>query len=298
MKVTSVAIFVAMATFIKLAGQLPAGQIVFFRSFFAVIPVLIFLAWRGGLRGSMKTARPVSHIFRGLVGVTSMFLSFFALTRLPLPEATTLNYAQPLLVVVFSAIFLGETVRAYRWTAVVVGLVGVVIIAWPRLTLFAGDQPMGAGEAVGVIAALCAATISAVAALLVRRLVLTERSATIVLWFSLTAAFFGLCSAPFGWASLSLEQTVFLVSAGLCGGTAQILMTETYRHADVSAAAPFEYTSMIFAIVAGYLVFSDLPTLHMLVGGTIVICAGIFIIWREHRLGLSRSAARKVTPPQ
>src|SRR5690606_39598006 len=108
MKVPSVAIFVAMATVIKLAGQLPAGQIVFFRSFFAVIPVLIFLSWRGGLRGSMKTARPVSHILRGLVGVTSMFLGFFALTRLPLPEATTLNYAQPLLVVVFSAIFLGE----------------------------------------------------------------------------------------------------------------------------------------------------------------------------------------------
>jgi len=189
-------------------------------------------------------------------------------------------------------------VRAYRWSAVVIGLVGVVIIAWPRLTLFAGSEPMKEGEAVGVVAALIGASVSAVALLLVRRLVLTESSATIVMWFSLTAAFFGLCTLPLGWSALTLEQTVFLISAGLCGGTAQIFMTESYRHADVSTAAPFEYTSMLFAIIAGYMLFGDVPTVHMLIGGVIVVGAGLFIIWREHRLGLSRGAARKVTPPQ
>lgn len=297
MKVGSVAIFMVMATLIKAAGQLPAGQIVFYRSLFAIVPVLVFLAWRRELRSAMKTERPVSHIVRGFIGVISMFLGFFALTRLPLPEATTLNYAQPLLVVVFSAIFLGETVRAYRWSAVAIGLVGVVIIAWPRLTLFAGDQPMNADETVGVIAQLTGAAISAVAMLLVRRLVMTEKSSTIVMWHSLTAAAFGLATLWLGWAGLSVEQTVLLVCAGLCAGIAQVMMTESYRHADMSTVAPFEYTSMIFAIIAGYLVFSDLPTIHMLVGGTIVVGAGVFIIWREHRLGLPRGAARKVTPP-
>ena len=125
-----------MSTSIKLAGDMPAGEIVFFRSFFAVFPVLALFAWRGELRTALSTKHPFSHIARGIVGVGAMSLGFFALTRLPLPEAITLNYAQPLLVVVFSALFLGEAIRVYRWSAVVVGLIGVVIVSWPKLTLF------------------------------------------------------------------------------------------------------------------------------------------------------------------
>lgn len=298
LKVSSVAIFVAMSSLIKAAGTLPAGQIVFFRSFFAMLPILIFLAFRHELRTAFHTNRPLSHIARGVVGVTAMGLGFFALTRLPLPEAITLNYAQPLMVVVFSAIFLGETVRVFRWSAVIVGLIGVFIISWPKLTLLSGGAAMGSGQAIGVIAALAAAAVSAVAAILVRALVHTEKTGTIVLWFSLTATIVALVTYPFGWASLTTEQAIFLTCAGLCGGLGQLLMTEAYRHAQLSTVAPFEYTSMILAIVVGYFVFADMPTIHMLVGGLIVVGAGIFIIWREQRLGLERGAARKVTPPQ
>ncbi len=298
LKVISVAIFVAMSAFIKAAGQLPAGQIVFFRSFFAILPIIVMLAWRHELRTALNTAHPFSHIARGVVGVMSMGLGFFALTRLPLPEAITLNYAQPLLVVVFSALFLGETIRVYRWTAVIVGLVGVVIISWPRLTLFTQGASLGNDEVAGVIAALTAAGVSAVAMLLVRRLVHTEKTATIVLWFSLTASVAALLTVPFGWESLSMRSAVFLVCAGICGGLAQILMTESYRHAEASTVAPFEYSSMILGIVVGYLAFGDLPTVYTLIGGVIVIAAGIFIIWRERQLGLERGKARKVAPPQ
>jgi drug/metabolite transporter (DMT)-like permease len=298
LKVASVAIFVGMSAFIKSAGELPAGQIVFFRSFFAIIPILAMLAWRHELRTALHTRNPLSHIARGTVGVTSMGLGFFALTRLPLPEAITLNYAQPLLVVVFSAVFLGEAIRFYRWSAVIVGLFGVVIISWPNLTLFAGGSEMESRQAVGVLAALIAASVSAVALLLVRRLVKTEKTATIVLWFSLTASALALLSLPFGWAPLTAWQATALVSAGFCGGIAQILMTESYRNAEASTVAPFEYTSMLLAIAVGYLAFGDLPTLYTLIGGTIVIAAGIFIIWRERALGLERGKARKVAPPQ
>ena len=167
MKVASVAVFVGMSTSIKLAGPVPAGEIVFFRSFFAVFPVLALFAWRGELRTALSTSHPFSHIARGVVGVAAMSFGFFALMRLPLPEAITLNYAQPLLVVVFSALFLGEAIRVYRWSAVAVGLVGVVIISWPKLTLFAGDGAgLGDREAIGVVAALASASISAVAMLL------------------------------------------------------------------------------------------------------------------------------------
>jgi drug/metabolite transporter (DMT)-like permease len=227
-----------------------------------------------------------------------MGLGFFALTRLPLPEAITLNYAQPLLVVLFSAVFLHETIRVYRWSAVIVGLVGVVIISWPNLTMFTSGQGMHRDQAWGVAAALIAAAISAVAMLLVRQLVKTEKTSTIVLWFSLTATVLALATLPFGWTPLDRWQVAFLVCAGFCGGVGQILMTESYRHAEASTVAPFEYTSMILGIVVGYLAFSDVPTFYTLVGGLIVVGAGLFIIWRERALGLERGKARKVTPPQ
>lgn len=298
MKVVSVTIFVAMSSFIKAAGQLPAGQIVFFRSFFAILPVMAYLAYRRELRSAIQTKRPFGHVLRGVIGVFAMGLAFFALTRLPLPEAITLNYAQPLFVVIFSALFLGEMVRVYRWSAVAVGLVGVVIVSWPKLSLLSGGAQMGSDEFLGVIAALMAAAFSAAAMLQVRSLVHTEKSAVIVIWFSLTASVAGLMTFPFGWQPIDANQALFLVIAGVCGGIAQIFMTEAYRHAEASTVAPFEYTSIIVAIAVGYLVFGEYPTIHIIVGGTIVIGAGVFIVWRESQLGIERRRARKASIPQ
>jgi drug/metabolite transporter (DMT)-like permease len=196
LKVGSIAIFVAMQSFIKLAGMVPAGEIVFYRSFFALFPVLLMLAWRGQLRGAWRTERPLGHIHRGVVGVLSMWGSFFALTRLPLPEAIMLNYAQPLLVIVASALFLGEKVRVYRWTAVVVGFVGVFIICWPTLSVFSSGEAVSNERLLGVVAAIAAAAMSALAMLQVRSLVATEKSATIVLWFSATSSVLALLTIP------------------------------------------------------------------------------------------------------
>ncbi|WP_309084079.1 DMT family transporter [Chelativorans sp.] len=298
LKIVSVAIFVIMSALIKAAGMVPAGQIVFFRSFFAIFPILVMLVWQRELATAFRTRHPVGHVMRGLVGVASMGLGFFGLTRLPLPDAVTLNYAQPLLVVVFSAIFMGEIVRIYRWSAVVIGFAGVVIIAWPNLTLLAGNgAELGAEQALGVIATLLGAAASAVAMLLVRRLVLTEKTSTIVLWFSVTATVVSLLTIPFGWAWLTAWQFLALAAAGICGGIAQVLMTQCYRHAELSTIAPFEYTSMLLAIMVGYFAFGDIPTLYTLVGGLIVVGAGLFIIWRERQLGLKRVAARRFVRP-
>nr|WP_237684244.1 DMT family transporter [Pseudaminobacter soli] len=296
-KVASVTVFVGMSTAIKAAGQVPTGEVVFFRSFFAMIPVLAFLTYRGEFRGGFRTKRPFSHFARGLVGVTSMGLGFYGLARLPLPESITINYAQPLLVVVFSALLLRETIRIYRWSAVVVGLIGVFIVSWPKLTLLGGGG-LGGHEAAGAIATLCAAAASAFAMILVRSLVHTEKTATIVLWFSLSATLLSLLTLPFGWVALTAEQAGLLVMAGICGGVAQLLMTQSYRYAEASVVAPFEYTSMILAIIAGFVVFGDVPTIHMLVGGAIVVGAGLFIILRERQLGIERAAAKTATPPQ
>lgn len=296
LKVSSVLVFVVMSTSIKLAPDAATGQIVFYRSFFAMFPILAYLAATGHLGDAFRTANLPGHIARGVLGVTAMGMSFFALTRLPLPDAIALSYAMPLLVVVFSAVFLHETVRLYRWSAVVIGLAGVVIISWPKLSVLNAPEGLSAGEAHGVLAALGGATVAAAVMLLVRRLVQTERTSTIVLYFSLIASLMGLATWPFGWADISWTEAGWLVLSGFAGGIAQILLTQSYRHADPQAVAPFDYVSIIFGTIAGYYVFSDIPSLHTMVGSVIVVGAGIFIIWREHRLRLQRGARRVMTP--
>ena len=180
-----------MASLLKASEGVPPGQLVFFRSFFAILPIALFLIVRGELAAGMKTERPLSHLVRGLVGVTSMGLGFFALTQLPLPEAVTIQYAQPLLIVVFGAILLGENVRFYRWSAVIVGMIGVGIILWPRLGFLNGASVPLNAFAIGAMAALLASVFGAFATILVRRLVETERSATVVLYFSVTSSIVG-----------------------------------------------------------------------------------------------------------
>lgn len=294
-KIASVIIFLGMSSLLKAAPHVPAGELVFFRSFFALIPVLGYLAWRRELATGLKTAHFASHMGRGLVGTTSMMLGFFALTQLPLPEAVAINYATPLVIVVFSALFFHEKIRAYRWSAVIVGFVGVLIIMSPRLTLFSGGVANAGGATLGAFAALAACVFAAIAMLLVRKLVATERSATVVLYFSLNSSLIGLLTLPFGWVMPTPGEFAFLVGAGLCGGVAQILLTESYRHAEMSVVAPFEYASLIFSVAIGWFVFADPPTLTMLVGGAIVVGSGLFIIWREHRLGLDSRRGERTT---
>jgi drug/metabolite transporter (DMT)-like permease len=227
-----------------------------------------------------------------------MAFGFYALTQLPLPEAIALSYATPLFIVVFSALFYHERVRLYRWSAVLVGLVGVIIIIWPRLSVFSGGISDVQGATLGAISSLIACVFAATAMMLVRRLVQTERSATIVLYFSITSALIGSVTLLFDWITPTPLQFAYLVGAGITGGIAQILLTESYRHADMSVVAPFEYTSLVLSIIVGYLLFQDIPTLPMLLGGLIVVGAGIYIIFREHRLGLDNTKAKEVSTPE
>lgn len=297
-KIASVMAFVLMSVLLKLAPEVPVGQMVFFRSFFAIIPVLGFLALRGEFLEGFRTARPMGHILRGFVGVTGMTLVFFALTRLPLPEATTINYATPLVITIAGAVFLGERVRAYRWSAIIVGLVGVLIIMWPRLTVFTSGEGGDLDHTLGALAAFGACFTSAIAFLTIRNLLRTEKSATIVVWFSLTCAALSLVTLPFGWVMPDPLVLTLLVGSGILGGLGQVWLTEAYRHTDVSVVAPFEYTSMLASIALGYLVFADIPTPQMLVGGAVVVASGIFLVWRERRLGLRRAALDKLTTPE
>ncbi|MHA6346638.1 DMT family transporter [Roseivivax sp. CAU 1761] len=295
LKLASVALFVVMSAMIKAtAAEVPPGQAVFFRSLLAMPVILVWLTGRRALRTGLKTRDPLGHLWRGLIGVSAMGCTFAGLGLLPLPEVTAIGFAAPLLTVLFGAALLGERLRAFRMTAVVAGLVGVLIILWPRLALESGDEAATLG--VGVVLAAC--VFRALAQIQTRRLVAHEDTAAIVFYFSLTSTLLSLLTLPLGWVRPAPDTVLLLCAAGLLGGLAQILITSAYRHAEAGLLAPFDYASMLFALVIGYAVFGEVPTVWMLSGAGIVIAAGCLIIWRERQLGLQRGRARPGMTPQ
>lgn len=296
LKIVSTFVFTLMLVCVKaVADEIPAGEIVFARSFFALIPVLAMLVWQGQFIESTRTKRPLLHISRGALGIGSMALGFLALGFLPLPEQMTIGYAAPLMVVALSAIVLRETVRIYRWSATAIGFIGILVILWPRLTLI--EKGMDDAALFGAGAALTAAFFSAFASITVRTMTRTESTGAIVLYLALIGSLFSLLSLPFGWVVPGWPEAPLLVAVGLLGGIGQILMTTAYRHAGAATIASFEYVSMLWGLAFGYLFFNDVPSAGVIAGGAIVVAAGIFIIFRERRLGLERQQERSATQP-
>ena len=297
-KLGAVVCFIAMATLVKVASaRVPPGEIVFFRSFCALPVIVVWVAMRGQLKTGLATSNPMGHLWRGLIGTMGMSMGFAALGLLPLSEVKAIQYAQPVLVVIFAAMFLGEQVRVFRLTAVALGMVGVLVIMWPRLTAFtdAGVDPY---LALGALVAFGSAVMAGLAHVFVRKLTATEETSAIVFWFGVTASTLSLTTIPFGWVMPTAMEWVVLVCAGLVGGVGQIFLTASYRYADASVVAPFEYSSILLAIGIGYFVFAEVPTLMMLLGIALIVVAGILIIWRERQLGKDRAKARKVMTPQ
>lgn len=296
LKITSVLVFIVMSSLIKAtSAHVPPGEAVFFRSFFAIPVILGWLLWRRELAVGLRVQNPLGHVWRGVAGTSAMGLGFAGLAFLPLPEVTAIGYASPLLVVVFAAMFLGEEVRAFRLSAVALGLVGVMIVLWPRLGALEGRDP---AAALGALVTLMGATFAAIAQVFVRKMVATERTSAIVFWFSITSTGLSLITLPYGWVLPTAREAAMLVGCGFLGGLGQILLTSSYRFADASIVAPFEYSSMLFALGIGYFVFAEVPTVPMLAGAALVIAAGVLIIWRERQLGLKRERQRKAMTPQ
>ncbi|MEF3046399.1 DMT family transporter [Pseudotabrizicola sp. L79] len=296
-KLVSVLIFIVMSAVIKsTADHVPAGQAVFFRSLFAIPVIVAWLALRRELKTGLRTKSPMGHVWRGFAGTCAMGLGFAGLGYLPLPEVTAIGYAAPLLTVIFAAMFLGEDVRLFRLSCVFLGMAGVMIVLWPRLTFLEGSA--GHREALGAMLVLGGAVFAALAQVFVRKMVATEQTAAIVFWFSVTATGLSLLTLPFGWVVPTASEAALLVLAGVLGGFGQIFLTSSYREADASLVAPFDYASMIFALGIGWFVFAEMPTITMLIGAAIVITAGVLIIWRERQLGLQRARQRKAMTPQ
>lgn len=297
LKLLSIAVFAAMAALIKATSDtIPPGQAVFFRSFFAIPVILVWLAAQGHLHDGLRVQDPFGHLWRGVVGAGAMGTGFAGLGLLPFSEVTALGYAAPLLTVIFAAMFLGERVRLFRLSAVAMGLVGVLIVLSPRLSVDAGVADPR--QQLGAMVVLIGAVLTALAQVFVRKLVQTEGTAAIVFWFSVTCSVLALVTLPFGWVVPDLVVLGMLVVTGFLGGLGQILLTSSYRHADASVIAPFEYASMLLALGIGFFLFDEVPTPIMLFGAAIIIAAGVLIIWRERQLGLERARQRKAMTPQ
>ena len=297
LKVTAIFLFMVMAAMIKSATvEVPPGQAVFFRSFFA-LPIIFLWIWqRGELRQALVPNNLMGHVWRGVIGTSSMGLTFAGLSILPLPEVTAIGYATPIATVALAAIILGERIRIFRMSAVAMGLVGVMIVIWPRISV--GADSITTAASLGAMMVLAASLLRALVQIHLRTLVKTEHTAAIVFYFSATASLLALFTIPFGWVWPSASVVGLLVGAGLVGGVAQILVTSSFRYAGASMLAPFDYTSMIFAAVIGYVVFAEVPTPSIWIGAALVIAGGILILWRERQLGLERGKARSLIDPK
>ena len=294
LKLASLAVMLAMASFVKSAtAEVPPFQAAFFRSLFAIPIVVGFLLSRGELRQGLKMVNPKAHLIRGILGAGSMMLGFTALSLLPLPDSTAIGYARPLFIVILSAVILRERVRVFRFTAVAIGMVGVLIILSPRLTMLHGAPTHD--EIIGAVAALLAAIVVAFIQLHLRVMVRTESTTSIVFWFSVIATLVTGLTFPFGWVMPSGWVMAQLILAGLLGGFGQVLLTSSYRYAPASTLASFEYTSMVFAILVGYVFFDEIPTWMTIIGAAIIVASGLLVIHRERQLGLSAERLKKTT---
>ncbi|MEM6940872.1 MAG: DMT family transporter [Pseudomonadota bacterium] len=304
LKIAAIFLFVVMASLVKAASEaIPPGQAVFFRSIFA-LPVIMAWLWQSGhLHDGLRVNNITGHVWRGIFGTTAMGMTFAGLALLPLPEVTAIGYATPMFTVIFAALLLGERVRLFRLSAVALGLIGVMIVIAPRLTI---GTDLTEAAATGALLVLTASILRALVQIHVRRLVQTDSTSAIVFYFSLTATATSLLTLPLGliidapfltWTAPGLPILSLVIAAGLIGGIAQIMVTASFRFGTASMLAPFDYVSMIFATLIGWVVFAEVPTPPILIGAALVIAGGVLIIWRERQLGVDRSQSKPASAP-
>lgn len=272
--------FAIMSALVRLVAQeVPSGQIVFARSFIGILPVVAWLLWTGRLGTALVTRAPSGHVLRGLVGVSSMWLSFAALAFIPLAEAVAFSYATPLVAVILAALMLGEKVPLFRWGVLGVGLAGILLMLWPSFN----HAATGAGrEALtGAALALAGALGAGLAVTQVRHLTRTETSEAIVFYFSLVASAAGLVTLPLGWVMPSPAMMLMLVGMGLTGGIGQICMTTANRYAPASVIVPFNYATLLWATGLGIVLFGEWPHILVAAGATVVVASGVSLVWRE-----------------
>lgn len=247
-------------------------EILFYRQLFA-LPVAA--GWVIATVGfALRPAAPMrAHATRTSLGLFGMLLNYGAVSLLPLAEATSIGFTMPIFATILAALFLREPTGIHRWSAVLVGFVGVVIMAHPESANFAST---------GLFVALAGALVTAVVSLVLRDLGRREKPAIIVFWFAfLSLPPMGLLMFWFAQAH-DLTEWGLLLALGLTGGGAQLLMTAALRWGPVSMIVPMDYSQMVWATLAGWLFWMSWPSPATFAGAALIATSGLYIAWREH----------------
>jgi len=264
--------FAAMHAVIRhLTEHLHPFEVAFFRNFFGLIFVIPWFI-RFGLQ-PLRTNHLRLHIYRSLVNVVAMFSFFYALSITPLAEVTALGFAAPIFATVLAALFLGEAIRLRRWTAVIVGFLGTLIILRP------GFSDIGLGQ----LLVLNSTIFWAVALLLIKTIGRHDSSITIITYMSLLQLPLSLIPALFVWTWPSPDLWFWLLMIGLLGGSAQWLMTESLRVADTSVVMPLDFCKLPWTALLAYLAFAEVPDIFTWIGGAVIFASAFYIALRERK---------------
>ena len=282
----AIAALATMSALIKLASErgIHLLEIMFWRQFITLPIALAWVMATGGI-GLLATRRPGTHMLRGLYGTIGMVLNFGAVILLPLAEATTLNFTVPIWAVLLSIQLLKEKVGVWRWSAVLLGFAGVVVIAQPG----SGHFPLY-GALVGLGAAFMIALISIQIADLNR----TDKPLTIVFYFALLTTVVTAPALPFVMTAHDADAWLLLLAIGLTGALGQLLLTAALRFGAVASVIVMDYSGLFWATLYGWLWFDALPPASTWLGVPLIVGAGLLIAWREHRLArpTERTGAR------
>ncbi|MDP4797115.1 MAG: DMT family transporter [Rhodospirillales bacterium] len=244
-------------------------ELVFFRNLFAFAFILPML-WRVGL-GALRTSRPWMHVGRASLNVINMMLWFTAISMAPLAEVVSLGFTAPIFATILSVLIVKEVVGIRRWSAIIVGFGGALIVLQP------GFETVQWGH--GLV--LSASIIWAGILLIIKSLSRTESSITIVAYMAILMTPMSLIPALFVWVWPTGSELAWMALIGICGGAAQYLLAQSFHEADISVVMPFDFAKLVWIALIAYIAFAEVPTLTTLLGGTIIFASGLYIARRE-----------------
>ena len=269
--VASTALFAAINAIVKLElAKYPVGEVAFYRALFALVTVAVVIIPKTGI-AVFRTRRYLGHLRRGVSQFGSMTCMFFAFSMMSLASAVAISFAAPLFTTLLSIVILKEKVGLHRWSALVVGFVGVLIVTEPGPGTFK----------LGALFALANAVLSSSVAIAIRRMSTTESTETLTVYQLIVITICTIFLLPFGFVAPTWLDAAALAVAGIGNGVAQYWWTRSLTLAPPSAVVPFNYLSLVWASLLGFAIWGDVPTTHLMVGAAIVVASGLYILWRE-----------------
>ena len=277
----SVCAFSIMDLIVKWSDSYPLGQVLFFRGFFGLV-FYFFIIPRDRLKNFYYTKRAGLHFLRCLFGLIALISIFIALRNLPLATVVSISFAAPIFTTIFSIFFLSEKVGLYRWLAVIIGFIGIVVITEP------GFSSLNIYFIYPIIFCLGLSYV----AIAIRQLSTTEPIWLIALNFSAVITIASFFTIPFGWIMPDIKDLILLSFIGIFGGVANLWLSQSYKFSEVSLVTPLKYLALVFAIIFGYLIWNEVPSIKTLLGALLVIISSIIIFRREVALKKQVSVPR------